>query len=187
MMRHIPSSFQLHQLANAASKTRSTFRHPKDRTSIKNYTTVHVSLPGMPSIRHVLFPSYEPPPFPNELATAVTHQNEIGTQKMLQGYIAKAWTLALHATGHKKPSKNAIRGLFKMIWGTLFTTIWRTGNNIHHKGPNNAKSADGDRTMVETLRWYRDNWHNALSPQDVHFAEHNDDSILCMGHMTRCR
>jgi hypothetical protein len=61
------------------------------------------------------------PTEPIELRRAILDQNSIGTDKLLQGFIAKSWAKALPAMGSaEKHVPSAMRSLLILIWDTLF-------------------------------------------------------------------
>jgi hypothetical protein len=97
------------------------------------------------------------PQFLPELCRAVADQNKnnIGTAKLLQGYMAKSWILAMEQAGVKRPHAMA-KTLQRLLWDTLSQKIWESTNHILHHTPNvyrMAESAD----LRERLRYYRDN------------------------------
>jgi hypothetical protein len=101
------------------------------------------------------------PSHPHELATAVRHQNKIGTGKMLQGYLVRK-------TGHKEPLE-ALKRLHVVLWEQLFQRIWDTRNHIVKRTPNLYNAAE-DSTLEAKLNWYRENLHTVLAMSDRHIA-----------------
>lgn len=124
------------------------------------------------------------PKHPHELATAVKHQNRIGTHKMLQGYLAKSWGDALRATGYKGDYRLGLTRLHKILWEHLFQRIWDTRNYVLKKTPNQYNTVE-DATLEQKLNWYRENRHTVLSLQDRHLANIDSDEIKKMGRLTR--
>ncbi len=123
------------------------------------------------------------PNYPHELATAVKHQNRIGTHKMLQGYLAKSWGEALRATGYKGDYRRGLTRLHRILWEHLFQRIWDTRNYILKKTPNRYNIAE-ETTLEQKLNWYRENRHTALSLYDRHLANIDSDEIKKMGRLT---
>jgi hypothetical protein len=81
------------------------------------------------------------PSHPHELATAVRHQNKIGTGKMLQGYLARSWCAAIKKTGRKEPLEG-LKRLHVVLWEQLFQRTWDTRNHILKKTPNLYNAAE---------------------------------------------
>ena len=123
------------------------------------------------------------PSHPHELATAIRHQNTIGTGKMLQGYLARSWCAAVKKTGRKEPL-NAVKRLHVVLWEQLFQCIWDTRNHILKKTPNLYNAAE-DSTLEAKLNWYRENRHTALAMSDRHIANKDEEEIRQMGRRTR--
>ena len=95
------------------------------------------------------------------LKQAIQHQNQIGTPKLLQGYLARSWADALEEFGCKRvPSK--ISWLLQQVWGILCQRLWDTRNFILHRTPNCFRTAESNN-FAEQLRWYRDNRNLVLA------------------------
>jgi hypothetical protein len=124
------------------------------------------------------------PKHPHELATAVKHQNRIGTHKMLQGFLAKSWGDALRATGYKGNHQLGLIRLHKILWEHLFQRIWDDQNYVLKKTPNRYNTAE-EATLEHKLNWYRDNRHTALSLHHRHLANIDSNKIRKMGRLTR--
>jgi hypothetical protein len=120
------------------------------------------------------------PNHPHELATAVKHQNRIGTHKMLQGYLAKSWGEALRATGYKGNHRLGLARLHRILWEQLFQRIWDTQNYILKKTPHRYNTTE-EATLEQKLNWYRKNRHTVLSLHDRHLANIDSDKIKKMG------
>jgi len=120
---------------------------------------------------------------PHELATAIKHQNQIGTHKMLQGFIASSWGAALKATGHKK-HMHTLKRLHVILYEQLFQRLWDTRNYILKKTPNQYNKAEC-ATLADKLTWYRENRHTLLSESDRNIANIDDDAIQQMGRNTK--
>jgi hypothetical protein len=118
-----------------------------------------------------------------ELATAVKHQNRIGTHKMLQGFLASSWGDALRATGLKK-HQSSLKRLHVILYEQLFMKIWDTRNFILKKTPNRYNLAE-EASLEQKLNWYRDNRHTVLSLSDRHLANIDEEDINKMGKNTR--
>jgi hypothetical protein len=123
------------------------------------------------------------PAYPHELATAVRHQNKIGTHKMLQGFLARSWCAAIKKTGRKEPVQ-ALTRLHVVLWEQLFQRVWDTRNHILKKTPNLYNAAE-DSTLEARLNWYRENRHIVLSLADRHMANRDEEEIRKMGRKTR--
>jgi hypothetical protein len=124
------------------------------------------------------------PSEPIELRKAILDQNSIGTDKLLQGFIAKSWAKALPAMGSaEKHVPSAIRSLLILIWDTLFQRMWDTRNHILHHLPNNYKIAEG-QSYDNRLRWYNDNYHKVLHEKDRSIVP-SIEEIEQMGRLTK--
>jgi hypothetical protein len=123
------------------------------------------------------------PSSPHELATAVKHQNSIGTHKMLQGFLASSWSAALKATGHKK-HQQSLRRLHVFLYDLLFQRIWDTRNFILKKTPNQYNKV-ADMSLTQRLIWYKENRHTMLSLSDCHLANFDEETIRQMGRDTK--
>jgi hypothetical protein len=123
------------------------------------------------------------PTAPHELATAVKHQNCIGTHKMLQGILASSWSAALQATGHKK-HQQSLKRLHIILYDLLFQQLWDTRNYILKKTPNKYNKAT-DMSIEQRLNWYRENRHTMLSLTDRHLANIDEEMIRQMGRDTK--
>ena len=97
--------------------------------------------------------------------------------------MAKAWTSAIQASGHKKP-RQAVRQIFKTIWDVLFQRLWDKRNHIFHHTSNNYKVAE-DQSLTTKLQWYRENRFRVLAIQDRELANHKNDKIEKMGRKTK--
>ena len=114
---------------------------------------------------------------------AIQHQNQIGTSKLLQGYLARSWADALEEFGCKRVTSK-ISWLLRQIWDTLFHRLWDTRNFVLHHTPNCYRSAESTN-FAERLRWYRDNRNLVLAQSDHKLADHGDEEIERMGRKTR--
>ena len=123
------------------------------------------------------------PEHPHELATAVKHQNRIGTHKMLQGFLARTWCNALQASGYKK-YQLGIKRLHQIMWEHLFQRLWDTHNFVLKKTPNRYNAAE-NASLDDKLNWYREHRHTLLSAQDRHLANKDEEEIAKMGRLTR--
>lgn len=124
------------------------------------------------------------PASPHELATAIKHQNQIGTHKMLQGFLASSRGAALKATGHKK-HMHTLKRLHVILYEQLFQRLWDTRNYILKKTPNQYNKAEC--ALADRLIWYRENRHNLLSESDRHLANIDEEAIQQMGCETKCK
>jgi hypothetical protein len=124
------------------------------------------------------------PTEPIELKRAILDQNLIGTDKLLQGFLAKSWAKALPAMGSaEKHVPSAMRSLLILIWDTLFQRMWDTRNHILHRLPNNYKIAEG-QSYDNRLRWYNDNCHKVLHEKDRLLVP-SIEEIENMGRLTK--
>ena len=126
-----------------------------------------------------------PPEGPEKLTKAVSDQIQIGTDKMLQGFLAKSWREALEESGCKSKLLNHhTLSLHRHVWTTLFQQLWDTRNYILHHTPNlYNKSEDGD--LSKQLHWYRQNRHHVLGEADQRWADHSSQDIERMGRRTK--
>jgi hypothetical protein len=117
------------------------------------------------------------------LRKAVEHQNEIGNDKLLQGFLAKTWADAI-GEWTKDKTQHKITFLLRQLWDTLFTRVWDTRNFILHHTPNCYRATEG-LNLAERLRWYRENKNEVLAQSDRRLAEHDEAEIERMGRLTK--
>jgi hypothetical protein len=106
------------------------------------------------------------------LRKAVEHQNEIGNDKLLQGFLAKAWADAI-GEWTKDKTQHKITFLLCQLWDTLFTRVWDTRNFILHHTPNCYRAIEGL------------NKNEVLAQSDRRLAEHDEAEIERMGRLTK--
>jgi hypothetical protein len=95
------------------------------------------------------------------LRTAVDHQNEIGNDKLLQGFLAKAWANAIGEWTMDK-IQHKVTFLLRQLWDTLFTWVWDTRNFILHHTPNCYRAIEGlQKSYVGIWRTKMRSWHRA--------------------------
>ena len=111
------------------------------------------------------------PNYPKELAQAVQDQNKIGSEKMLQGFIATTWQKALNKCGVKRDkTANTMTFIFKQIWNVLFQRLWDTRNHILHHTPNCYRIAEAN-SLDSKLQWYSDNRFRLFPHADADLAD----------------
>ena len=117
-----------------------------------------------------------------QLAQASEAQSRIGTEILLRGYLATAWSVALDKLGADHPLRMML-WLLRFIWFDCVGTLWNTRNDILHRHKN-EQDLILDSPNSDSLQWFLEN-DTALNSRDQYLLQFSTADIVQMSSRTK--
>ena len=106
---------------------------------------------------------------------AVEAQRRIGFYNMVLGFLADAWTDALHACKVKHP-QTRMEQVLQLLWDELCEVMWTSRNQILHS-PSSKVSTDESQTLSDRLHWFARYQHTVFDYRHQFLADLTPDQI----------